>query len=445
MTPQDRSRLTLAGVAVACLLAAGAATAWAGYLESDYPGQRVQPTPSPSPSVAPTPTSVPRPRPTPRPRPQIENPTIRLIQRVSVAEPIPWGGLVLFPVVAPEAEPASRITSLAVALAKGWVTLAEEKRPIVGQATLVNNSDNLVLVLAGELIKGGQQHRSSQKDLLLMPRSTVTIDLYCVEQGRWAGGGKFESANALAPQSVRSGNVAGAPQAEVWAEVKRFNDAAGARTESGSLLAGLESDKVQRELANCRNVVLPKLPAGTVGLVAGRAGRVFAADVFVDKDLFDLYRQMLIDSYATQEVYHRLVQPADDAKAQERIKELQEQVDGQRGLLRIARMTPERAREVEADIAKREAEIAGLRRLAPRPPTQLQARDFLTDVLRADFAPMQTPGGGQLWRISGSATGQSLDYKGQTVHAALTGPTEVPVVRPRPDPPRFQPMPRPIE
>ncbi|MDD4889418.1 MAG: hypothetical protein PHU85_05770, partial [Phycisphaerae bacterium] len=76
-------------------------------------------------------------------------------------------------------------------------------------------------------------------------------------------------------------------------------------------------------------------------------------------------------------------------------------------------------------------------------PTQMQARDFLANVLRADFTPMNTPGGGQLWRIGGMATGQSLDYKGQTAHVALTGAVVIPVERPVPRPPRPIPMPGP--
>lgn len=392
---------TAIALAVAAMLALSApAPLPAGYLESDYPGQTAQPTPQPEPRPEPRP--LPRPIPPPRPTPAVDNPTTRLIRLVEVGQPIRWGNLVLFPLTAPSATPAAKIYSLGTAIDRGWVTISEDTPAAVGRAVLVNDSDNLVFVLAGELIKGGKQHRSAQHDLLLLPRSRVRISLYCVEEGRWAGETtKFDSARALAPQSVRAGNVAGVEQSRVWADVKAFNEAAGARSDSHSLLAGLDSAKVQGELAAARRAIEPQLPADTVGLVAGRAGRIIAADVFVDKELFAAFKHMLIDSYATQEVYHKLANPDQSSVAPGRI--------------------------------------------LPAPPTQAQARHYLDRALRASYSPLQTPGGGSLWRITGPATGQSLDYRGQAVHVALTTPTPVPppVVRP-PRPPRPIPLPEPI-
>ena len=377
----------------------------AGYLESDYPGQTAPPAQPVQPA--------PQPEPVPTPRPIADNPTNRLIEMVELGEPIRWGGLTLFPLVAPKAEPATKIYSLATAVDHGWVTIEEDNPRSVSRAILVNKSDNLVLVLAGELVKGGQQNRSSQKDLLLGPDSRVAIDLYCVEHGRWAGEAKFDSARAIAPQSVRAGNIAGGSQAQVWADVKAFNEAAGAASPSESLLAGMDSDKVQRELADCRKAVLPKLPEGTVGLVAGRAGfgggepRVFAADLFVDKSLFDACKQMLLDSYAAEEIYHKLVSP------------------------------PNRAPRIDLEGGKDQAQI--IRPPVPRPPTREQAARFLAATVAADLTTMPTPGVGNLWRISGSATGQSLGYRGQAVHIALTSPRVTPVVDPQP----VEPMPGP--
>ncbi len=418
MNASRRTALIAAtAVALAALLAIAPLSGLAGYLESDYPDQQVRPQPQPEPQ--------PRPLPPPRPEPPpvVDNPTTRLVRDVQVGEPIRWGHLVLFPLTLPGAEPVARIHPLGTAVDRGWVSIEEDTPPTVARATLVNSSGELVLVLAGELIKGGRQHRSSRQDLLLLPHSRVAIDLYCVEQGRWRGPARFEAAKALAPQSIRAGNVAGAEQARVWEDVRTFNEAAGAAGGTQDLLSGLDAAKVREELADCRRIVLPRLPDDCVGLAAGRAGRVFAADVFVDRELFAACRRMLIDSYASQEVYHKLLPPRPSPRPDPRMQEEPRDQDD----LEAPQLQPGRVIR------------------PPQPPTQQQARLFLARALRAQFTALATPGGGRVWRIVGAATGQALDYRGQSVHVALTSPMPVPVVRPlpRPEPPPV-PLPRPI-
>ncbi len=381
--------LAAAAIAAALFVISDTPGTQAAYLESDYEEQ-AEPAPQPPPEPEP------QPEPIPRPRPVVDNPTTRLIRAVEVGEPIRWGRLVLFPVTLADANPASDIHSLSTAMARGWVTIEEAKPATVGRAVLVNKSDRLVLVLAGELIKGGRQNRSAQKDLLLLPHSRVAIDLYCVEEGRWEDvDNKFEAARALAPQSVRSGNVAGEAQARVWADVKAFNKSADAADHNHSLLAGLYSKKVQDQLAECRRIVTPKLPDDCVGLVAGHAGRIVAADVFVDKDLFAAYRQMLTDSYAAEQVQW---------------------------------------------VLRHEGVPRHRWPILPPDPGRDDARAFLRMTLHARYNELPTPGGGDLWRIAhGGISGQGLDYRGQSVHVTLTRAT----VRPVP-PPRPAPMPEPI-
>lgn len=392
---------------VACVVLLACTIAGAGYLESDFPTGKQQPAPAPRPPVVVNPPVVP-----PRPVPVVDNPATRLVSSVQVGQPIRWGSLVLFPVTMAGPEPVARIHSLGTAVDRGWVTIEESKPATVSRANLVNSSDNLVLVLAGELIKGGQQNRSSQKDLLLLGRSTAAIDLYCVEQHRWSGEAKFDAARQLAPQSVRSGNVAGADQARVWADVKSFNESAGATDRGESLLAGLDSAKVQRELAECRRVIVPQLPRECVGLIAGRNGRIFAADLFVDPDLFAAYRPMLIDSYAGQEILHKL-------RPQPRPEPVEPMEDSAPGRGRI------------------------IRPVTLPVPDRAAAAAFIHAALRAQFDALVTPGGGSLWRITGSSTGQAIDYRGQAVHVALTEQI-VPMASPRPvPPPRPVPIPMP--
>ncbi|MCY3020342.1 MAG: hypothetical protein NTW87_15090, partial [Planctomycetota bacterium] len=42
-----------------------------------------------------------------------------------------------------------------------------------------------ILVLAGTLLKGGQQDRQIAQDFIVAPSQTVPVDAFCVEHGRW--------------------------------------------------------------------------------------------------------------------------------------------------------------------------------------------------------------------------------------------------------------------
>ena len=58
----------------------------------------------------------------------------------------------------------------------------------VARLTVTNNGPHPALLLEGELLEGGQQHRTCARDVVLGPGETRDIDTFCVEAGRWEAG-----------------------------------------------------------------------------------------------------------------------------------------------------------------------------------------------------------------------------------------------------------------
>src|SRR5437899_10335990 len=81
-----------------------------------------------------------------------------------------------------------------------------------------------VLLLAGEILLGGKQNRIVVEDVLVPPLSgPLTLPVYCVEQGRWAGDAKpFTTRGSFAAPGLRARMLERSDQREVWAEVDRY-------------------------------------------------------------------------------------------------------------------------------------------------------------------------------------------------------------------------------
>ena len=56
--------------------------------------------------------------------------------------------------------------------------------PVVGELVLANEGPRPALVLEGELVEGGWQHRALIQDLVLAAESSRVVEVACVEHGR---------------------------------------------------------------------------------------------------------------------------------------------------------------------------------------------------------------------------------------------------------------------
>ncbi|MCQ2001464.1 ARPP-1 family domain-containing protein [Arthrobacter zhaoxinii] len=172
--------------------------------------------------------------------------------------------------------------------------------PEVGRLTVTNNGRKPALLLDGELLEGGQQHRTCVRDVVLGAGETRDIDTYCVEAGRWEHGQNNHRRQARrAPLNVRSELVlAGTShrprdgQGRVWERVSRFGTVLGPSA-TDSLLDHLDRAN-QDELRNGK--MFPKLLDGQRGVVIGVGNRPLLLEIFGTSALFRRHYRQLVAS-----------------------------------------------------------------------------------------------------------------------------------------------------
>jgi len=220
----------------------------------------------------------------------------------------------------------------------------------VNRLMVVNRSGRLLYLMPGEIIYGGKQDRCIGCEYLIVSgEEPVPIEVYCVEQGRWAGRMLDQSAGelqALAYQAGRpleeeearrlaaeanrgkfvasAGNLSkasrlavqtGDGQGQVWQEVATANAAAEIQGDTGAFTANYAdqdvakelqtyADKLERPIAETRQVV---------GVVMAVNGKVEAMDVFGSTPLFKKLWPKLLRSYALD-----AANVADDEEADKR-------------------------------------------------------------------------------------------------------------------------------
>jgi ARG and Rhodanese-Phosphatase-superfamily-associated Protein domain len=161
-----------------------------------------------------------------------------------------------------------------------------------------------VLLLAGEILQGGKQNRIVIEDVLVPPRSgPITLRVYCIEQGRWAGSGKqFTTRETIAAPQLRARMLERSDQREVWAEVDRYAKRAAAPSATGSYQAIPDKPEVQAHQKDVEATIGASSPSDAQGAAVFVAGTFAGLDLFQDGSLFarewpKLLRASTIEAY----------------------------------------------------------------------------------------------------------------------------------------------------
>ena len=178
----------------------------------------------------------------------------------------------------------------------------------VGKLAIENRGEVPVYVLAGTIVKGGKQDRQVGQDFIIGAKSTVPIDAFCVEHGRWNGvrngeatGGKFEAVSQLANRKVRVAGQYKKDQSEVWSKVSEVNEANKKHSSSDSLLATADDAEVKAQRGKLSRLVLADLDAvkpklAVVGYAYAIDGTVMGVRWFAHHNVFGLFREVLVNT-----------------------------------------------------------------------------------------------------------------------------------------------------
>ncbi|MFZ1936659.1 MAG: DUF6569 family protein [Thermoguttaceae bacterium] len=232
----------------------------------------------------------------------------KYLDGVQIAEPIAYRQLSVYPILV-EDEPLlrGRWLTLDKAISRGILEVGEKAGGSVPVVRVRNKSrDENVLIMTGEVVAGGMQTRTIRHDVVLAPRQTIDLDVFCVEAHRWSGEEKFSGGSkVMLPQSIQGKVREGADQGKVWSEVARNNSSLRAENSTGSLEKALNSGHVRRRLEEARRKIVPEIPSGTVGFIFVGNGRALGAELFGSEDLARELLPKLLDSYVVDYVILR--------------------------------------------------------------------------------------------------------------------------------------------
>jgi hypothetical protein len=273
--------------------------------------------------------------------------------RYRVLPPVSQGNLTVFPVISSTSFDTGKLMTLDEGIRSGQVIVTEEGRATglvrprgsdgvwherpprppstaqVNELAIINNSDQPLLLLGGEIVTGGKQDRVVGKDRIIPAHSEpVALSVFCVEPHRWTGPsmGFGTLQFSIAQPSVRSKAMADQNQQEVWSQVAKSRSAfvaaapsseASAMAGTSSYAAAMQNGAVQQKIDS---VAIPlehsyqKLLDGlrsqhAVGAVVAVNQQVIWADVFANGSLLERYWPKLVRSYAAEAIAPR-VEPA---------------------------------------------------------------------------------------------------------------------------------------
>lgn len=270
---------------------------------------------SPEPIPAPTSPAPRAPAPAPSPAP-----------RYRVGPPATHRNLSVYPVYSNRPGTAAPLT-LDDALARKHARILESSdEGDVNRLTIDNLGSEPILIVGGEIVRGGKQDRIVAQDVVVPPGARgFSLEVFCVEQGRWrvagSGGAVFHlTSDNLADPEVRRNAALMNAQEGVWAEVARKQDAMEARNlasrDNATLSYAILADN--RTLDDAVKGVVEAIEKGLasgaaerpVGFIAAVDGKLMLADVFGSPDLAAKLRAKALRSYALEALSRHVPSPA---------------------------------------------------------------------------------------------------------------------------------------
>jgi hypothetical protein len=232
-----------------------------------------------------------------------------LDQHTRLGAPLSYKNLTLVPIFTRDAgKDAANYLTLDEAFDAGLVRVRELSDESVNELSLENKSDRPLFVMSGEVILGGKQDRIIGKDRLIPPRKTLSVDVFCVEHGRWTEDQKdkraFRSAKVMAHTSLRL-KAAYDTQSDVWQEVADKNAKRSTQNDTDTYRAVTADKQVAasvREYADFFAPALAKLAdkERLVGFVVVMNGQLVGVEAFGSPRLFGRLRDKLLRSYFTE-------------------------------------------------------------------------------------------------------------------------------------------------
>ena len=235
-----------------------------------------------------------------------------------------YENLRLYPIIARDSfkvafRNLTKFTPLKQALAQKKVVITEKASGgTVNTLVIENKSRDTIIVNCGEVIKGGQQDRVINTDMVLYPHSgKKDLAVFCVEQGRWSPRNESirsrtttaQDANAFTAYDYSSLELRKVvekekDQGKVWSKVSEINKKNKTETSTSTYTALDQSADYNSKLKKYISFFTPAMAAekDIVGVIIATGDKVVGADIFASHDLFMQNFDGLLHSYATEAI-----------------------------------------------------------------------------------------------------------------------------------------------
>jgi len=208
------------------------------------------------------------------------------------------------------------------AVEKKKVKITEQQNGGDVNALVIENiSTDTILVMTGDVVKGGKQDRIIQKDMVLQPKSGKRkLEVFCVESGRWSrrnttdnrttiiedekAGEAFDHTFNKGSQSLRKIVEKEKAQDKVWSEVDKINKENKSTTSTKTYTAINNSSDYSKKLQAYLNFFSNKFSkdSSVIGVVIVTGNKVIGCDMFATNALFKSQYKTLLHSYITEAI-----------------------------------------------------------------------------------------------------------------------------------------------
>ena len=227
-----------------------------------------------------------------------------------------YANLRLYPIRAKESfkkqfSGVGKYVSLDEAIEKKKVRITEKGGGAeVNNLVIENLSSDTIIIIPGEIVKGGQQDRIINKDILLKPRSgKINLPVYCVESGRWTSNRSsspvaFSGHYNVGSMQLRKVVEKDMDQSKVWAKVEEINTKNNTTTSTKTYTALGNSKDYQKKLAEYLAYFSGKFSGqgDVIGVVVVSGDTVLGCDMFATGELFQQHYGSLLHSYVTEAI-----------------------------------------------------------------------------------------------------------------------------------------------
>ena len=171
-----------------------------------------------------------------------------------------------------------------------------------------NISQDTIVFLAGEVIKGGKQDRVVARDHFIPPGPVKhDISVYCIEKNRWKpeyNSILFHEYFSIASSSIRRILTIDKDQERLWEEVNHVLNRNGA-TNLGEAYSELGNSSYYNSKLDMYNHFFKRSfleETNCIGLLAISGNKIIGMDVFGTPEVFHTYQKTILEGYITEAI-----------------------------------------------------------------------------------------------------------------------------------------------